>query len=154
MITTSLIYQTLAVLLIAQQATFTVSVVKGPNFRRGEPSKPPKRIINVADAPVGVPVASLEEVAKLPKSFDGRTAWSECSSLRHVSHQGSCGSCWAVVTTDVAADRLCIASKGIIWMMNFYNKKLFLSLKLFSRSYSGPPVTDAPSSVLRPRRLQ
>src|SRR5699024_1107739 len=26
----------------------------------------------------------------------------------------SCGSCWAVVTTDVASDRLCIASKGKI----------------------------------------
>ena len=125
MITTSLIYQSLAVLLIAQQQeTFTVSVfIKPNNFRRGEPSKlsPPKRIINVADAPVGVPVASPEEVAKLPKNFDGRTAWGQhCgASLRHVSHQGSCGSCWAVVTTDVAADRLCIASNGIILMMNF-----------------------------------
>ncbi len=74
---------------------------------------PKTRIINVSDAPVTIKVALPEEVEKLPKSFDGRTAWTECPSLKHVSDQGSCGGCWAVVTTDVAADRLCIASNGV-----------------------------------------
>ena len=80
-----------------------------------KPSSPPPktRIINVSDAPVTVKIASPKEVENLPKSFDGRTAWTECPSLKHVSDQGSCGGCWAVVTTDVAADRLCIASNGV-----------------------------------------
>ena len=81
-------------------------------------TKSPKRIINVADAPVTVPVAPVEVLEKmlLPPSFDARRHWPICAEvISHVSHQGSCGSCWAFITTDVAADRLCIASQGKRW---------------------------------------
>lgn len=78
----------------------------------------PKTIINVADAPVGKPVANAKEVAALPTHFDARQRWPECArTLGKVNSQGSCGSCWAFTTTEVAADRFCIASKG--WQVYF-----------------------------------
>ena len=42
--------------------------------------------------------------------FDSRTKWGKC--IHPVMNQGSCGSCWAVSTSDVLSDRLCIASGG------------------------------------------
>lgn len=30
----------------------------------------------------------------IPETFDGRTHWSNCPSLKNIRNQGSCGSCW------------------------------------------------------------
>ncbi|KAH7824513.1 putative cathepsin B1 cysteine protease [Monocercomonoides exilis] len=44
----------------------------------------------------------------LPKTFDLRDKYPECTPLIRPLNQGSCGSCWAFSTTSVAADRFCI----------------------------------------------
>ena len=46
----------------------------------------------------------------LPTSFDARTAWPLCDSIKDVWDQSSCGDCWAVATVTAAADRMCIAT--------------------------------------------
>lgn len=48
----------------------------------------------------------------LPSSFDPRTQWPNCPSLKEVRDQGSCGSCWAFGAVAAMSDRVCIASKG------------------------------------------
>ncbi|KAH7727849.1 Protein CPR-6 a [Aphelenchoides avenae] len=50
----------------------------------------------------------------LPKSFDSRTNWPDCSSIRQIRDQSSCGSCWAFGAVEAMSDRICIASKGEI----------------------------------------
>ena len=36
---------------------------------------------------------------KLPKEFDSRKHWPECTNvISHIRDQGSCGSCWAVAS--------------------------------------------------------
>lgn len=50
--------------------------------------------------------------SNLPKTFDSRIWWMNCTSIAHIWDQGNCGSCWAVSTTTAFSDRICIASKG------------------------------------------
>ncbi|VDM54234.1 unnamed protein product [Angiostrongylus costaricensis] len=54
----------------------------------------------------------LMDDSTIPKSFDSRTNWPECSSLYSIRDQSSCGSCWAVAAAEAMTDRICIASKG------------------------------------------
>ncbi|XP_075215314.1 cathepsin B-like cysteine proteinase 4 [Lycorma delicatula] len=56
------------------------------------------------------PIGAVNEF--LPKYFDARDKWNYCQSLHKVRDQGECGSCWAVASTSVLADRLCISSEG------------------------------------------
>merc|ERR1712121_36486 len=48
----------------------------------------------------------------LPASFDPRTQWPQCPSLKEVRDQGDCGSCWAFGAVEAMTDRYCIASNG------------------------------------------
>lgn len=47
----------------------------------------------------------------IPKSFDARTAFSQCANIiGHVRDQSDCGSCWAFGSTEAFNDRYCIAT--------------------------------------------
>jgi len=57
----------------------------------------------------------LLKANNVPESFDAIKAWPQCASIIGlVQDQSACGSCWAVSTTSVMSDRLCIASNGSI----------------------------------------
>ena len=38
--------------------------------------------------------AGLLSTSQLPDSFDAREMWTNCSTIREIRDQGSCGSCW------------------------------------------------------------
>ena len=48
----------------------------------------------------------------IPASFDARTVWPDCPSLREIRDQGGCGSCWAFGAVTAMSDRICIHSQG------------------------------------------
>jgi len=49
----------------------------------------------------------------IPDQFDARTEWPECESvIGTITRQSPCGSCWAMASSGVLADRMCIA-KGV-----------------------------------------
>lgn len=52
----------------------------------------------------------LSMVNSAPASFDSRTAWPDCESLREVRDQSACGSCWAFGAAETMSDRICIHS--------------------------------------------
>jgi cathepsin B len=45
-----------------------------------------------------------------PDSFDSRTNWPKCDSIRDIRDQSNCGSCWAVSSASAMSDRWCIDS--------------------------------------------
>ncbi|CAE7032930.1 cpr-6 [Symbiodinium natans] len=46
---------------------------------------------------------------KIPKDFDSRTTWPQCSAvINHIRDQSRCGSCWAVGSVSTLNDRLCV----------------------------------------------
>jgi len=48
----------------------------------------------------------------LPDSFDARTQWPDCPTIKEIRDQGSCGSCWAFGAVEAMSDRICIVSSG------------------------------------------
>nr|VDD27736.1 unnamed protein product [Brassica oleracea] len=90
-----------------------------------------KRLLGVKPTPkkllLGVPVVSHDQSLKLPKSFDARTAWPQCTSIGNILGSvffrflfqqfvklqsfmvlGHCGSCWAFGAVESLSDRFCI----------------------------------------------
>lgn len=55
-----------------------------------------------------IPVKTHQESLNLPKQFDARTAWPQCSSIGRILDQGHCGSCWAFGAVESLSDRFCI----------------------------------------------
>jgi cathepsin B len=48
---------------------------------------------------------------KVPDSFDSRTNWPQCSTMRQIRDQSACGSCWAFGAVEAISDRYCIFNK-------------------------------------------
>ncbi|KAF1753237.1 hypothetical protein GCK72_019793 [Caenorhabditis remanei] len=48
----------------------------------------------------------------IPTTFDARTNWPKCNSIKMVRDQSNCGSCWAFGAAEVISDRICIHSNG------------------------------------------
>jgi cathepsin B len=49
-----------------------------------------------------------EEIAAVPDSFDSRTNWPNCASMKAVRDQSDCGSCWAFGAVEAMSDRECV----------------------------------------------
>jgi len=45
----------------------------------------------------------------VPETFDARTAWPECSTIRQIRDQSACGSCWAFGAVEAMSDRYCVS---------------------------------------------
>uniref|UniRef100_A0A8R1EF30 Pept_C1 domain-containing protein n=1 Tax=Caenorhabditis japonica TaxID=281687 RepID=A0A8R1EF30_CAEJA len=48
----------------------------------------------------------------IPATFDSRSAWPECKSIKQIRNQATCGSCWAFGAAETISDRICIETKG------------------------------------------
>ncbi|KAM3739976.1 hypothetical protein ACB098_08G064100 [Castanea mollissima] len=57
---------------------------------------------------MSVPLITHPESFKLPRGFDARTAWPQCSTIGRILDQGHCGSCWAFGAVESLSDRFCI----------------------------------------------
>jgi len=55
-------------------------------------------------------VFSAEEIAAAPETFDARTAWPQCTTMKEIRNQKHCGSCWAFGAVEAMSDRICVAS--------------------------------------------
>ncbi|KAL1350805.1 hypothetical protein AAHE18_06G050900 [Arachis hypogaea] len=71
-----------------------------------------KRLLGVKPTPkkelIGAPIVTHPKSLKLPKEFDARTQWSQCSTIGRILGHGHCGSCWAFGAVESLSDRFCI----------------------------------------------
>lgn len=71
-----------------------------------------RRLLGVKPTPkkelMSTPVRSHPKSLKVPKEFDARTAWPQCTSIGRILDQGHCGSCWAFGAVESLSDRFCI----------------------------------------------
>lgn len=65
---------------------------------------------NASRAPVGD--ADLNPAADIPAEFDSKVNWANCSVMKKVRDQSSCGSCWAFGSTEAFEERRCAAGLG------------------------------------------
>jgi len=78
------------------------------------PSRPSPQRVAAMKAKQNRPAVETVK-ADIPKSFDARTAFPECTeTISRIADQSACGSCWAVSAATVMSDRVCIHSKGKI----------------------------------------
>lgn len=81
-----------------------------------------KRILGARRTPESekryIPLVHHDRSLNLPKEFDARTAWPQCSTISRILDQGHCGSCWAFAAVEALSDRFCIQ----------YNKNISLSV--------------------------
>lgn len=57
---------------------------------------------------------SPEQIAAAPESFDARTQWSQCPTIREIRNQKHCGSCWAFGAVESMSDRICIHTREVV----------------------------------------
>ncbi|XP_021855239.1 cathepsin B-like protease 2 [Spinacia oleracea] len=55
-----------------------------------------------------IPLVHHDRSLNLPKEFDARKAWPQCTSIGRILDQGHCGSCWAFAAVEALSDRFCI----------------------------------------------
>ncbi|XP_074287675.1 cathepsin B-like protease 2 [Silene latifolia] len=71
-----------------------------------------KRILGAKPTPQSerdtIPLVSYPRSLNLPKEFDARKAWPQCSTISEILDQGHCGSCWAFGAVESLSDRFCV----------------------------------------------
>jgi cathepsin B len=74
-----------------------------------------KGLLGALKEPVDRKLPMKEKIvaANIPDSFDSRTAWPNCASIKEVRDQSNCGSCWAFGAVEAMSDRICIASNQV-----------------------------------------
>jgi len=48
------------------------------------------------------------EIAAAPATFDSRTQWPSCTTMKQIRNQKHCGSCWAFGAAEAMSDRICV----------------------------------------------
>lgn len=43
---------------------------------------------------IPVKLHEIDDTIEIPKSFDSRTQWPNCKTIKEIADQSSCGSCW------------------------------------------------------------
>lgn len=84
----------------------------GHNFINADVSYVKKLCGTVLGGPKLKTRVSFAGAMNLPDSFDSRTAWPNCPTIKEVRDQGSCGSCWAFGAVEAISDRVCVHSNG------------------------------------------
>lgn len=82
--------------------------------------------VDDADANVAsladVPKESARLLGSLPTTYDLRSAYPGCWSIKYIRNQAQCGSCWAVAGATSLSDRSCI-NKPSFWFLSVVQKK-------------------------------
>jgi len=66
------------------------------------------KLMGVKEGGPTLPHKTFGNVYAPPASFDARTQWPSCSSIKMIRDQSDCGSCWAFGAVETMSDRECI----------------------------------------------
>jgi len=71
------------------------------------------------------------QIAAAPETFDSRTQWPQCSTMKDIRNQKHCGSCWAFGAVESMSDRICVHNGEVVRLsaedMNSCSKSTFSS---------------------------
>jgi cathepsin B len=54
------------------------------------------------------------QIAAAPETFDSRTQWPNCPTMKDIRDQRHCGSCWAFGAAEAMSDRMCVHNNEVV----------------------------------------
>lgn len=89
---------------------FDYNNTEGLKIRCGHKNQTDHKSSSLATSSLPVPLPRL--LQSIPASFDLRSSFPKCWSVKYIRDQGQCGSCWAFSTLSSLSDRYCISKSN------------------------------------------
>jgi len=88
--------------------TWTASLEQSTFFKDAKIGEV-KPLLGVRPGGPKLPEKTVFEKVNAPDTFDSRTNWPNCPTIKNVRDQSACGTCWAFGAAEAISDRYCIS---------------------------------------------
>jgi len=124
------VFAVLAAAVLAEEIAVSTSMIREINQKQSSwkashnsvtrmPKSQARRLLGVDLASLRAYTWRVQEftpaqIAAAPETFDSRTQWPKCTTMKDIRNQKHCGSCWAFGAAEAMSDRQCVHKDEIV----------------------------------------